>query len=76
MHSMGVIILGANTLYINFCLFRQVSMASKGLYSFTILYSFVFSCRISLRKTIHSSSVFHEGIWWHVKSSGDILTTL
>ena len=28
---MGVIILGANTLYIIFCLFKQIPMASKGL---------------------------------------------
>ena len=28
---MGVIILGANTLYIIFCLFKQIPMVSKGL---------------------------------------------
>ena len=28
---MGVIILGANTLYINFCLVKQIPMVSKGL---------------------------------------------
>ena len=27
----GVIILGVNTLYINFCLFKQIPMAYKGL---------------------------------------------
>ena len=27
---MGVMILGADTLYINFCLFRQIPVASKG----------------------------------------------
>ena len=28
---MGVIIQGANTSYINFCLFKQIPMASRGL---------------------------------------------
>ena len=28
---MGVIILGANTLYINFCLFKEIPMLSEGL---------------------------------------------
>ena len=29
--DVGVIILGANTLYISFCLFKQIPMASNGL---------------------------------------------
>ena len=30
LHTVGVIILGANTLYVDFCLFKEIPMASKG----------------------------------------------
>ena len=37
---MGVIILGANTLYINFCFFKQIPMASKLLINYTTVWCF------------------------------------
>ena len=35
---MKVIILGVNTLYINFCLFKQMPMVSKGLIKFAFYF--------------------------------------
>ena len=37
---MGVIVLDANTLYINFCLFKQIPVVSKLLINYTTVWCF------------------------------------
>ena len=61
---MGVIILGANTSYIIFCLFKQIPMASKGLTVFAqgVLFKGIVVCFVDLLKASKGLTVFAQGV--------------